>query len=101
MKILFENAASIFEFKSSGAEKAQENKIKLYEANLKKNQDAIHWQLSENIEIKKYRWRDLNSLWVEPDIRDDIINFFSCTVNMILSFPLSDINCITIIIWIR
>lgn len=52
-KKLFENAASIFEFKSSGADKAQEKKIEQYEAKLKKNQDAINWLLSENIELKK------------------------------------------------
>ncbi len=53
-KKLFENAASIFESKSSGGvNSAQEKKIEFLEAKLKKNADAINWLLSENIELKK------------------------------------------------
>lgn len=52
-KKLFENAASIFESKTGSANSVQEKKIELYEAKLKKNQDAINWLLSENIELKK------------------------------------------------
>ena len=52
-KKLFENAASVFESKPSGIDKAQEKKIEAMEAKLKKNQDAISWLLSENIELKK------------------------------------------------
>jgi len=52
-KKLFENAASIFESKSSGVDKAQEKKIDLLEAKIKKKDDAINWLLSENIELKK------------------------------------------------
>ena len=52
-KKLFENAASIFEGKSSGPDKAQQKKIEFMEAKLKKNADAINWLLSENIELKK------------------------------------------------
>ncbi len=52
-KKLFENAASVFETKPSGTDKAQEKKIEAMEAKLRKNQDAISWLLSENIELKK------------------------------------------------
>ena len=52
-KKLFENAASIFESKSTTIDKAQEKKIEAMEAKLKKNADAINWLLSENIELKK------------------------------------------------
>lgn len=52
-KKLFENAVTAFETKSISGTKAQQKKIGLYEAKLKKNQDAINWLLSENIELKK------------------------------------------------
>ena len=52
-KKLFEYAASIFEGKSAGPDKVQQKKIEQMEAKLKKNQDAINWLLSENIELKK------------------------------------------------
>jgi len=52
-KKLFENAASIFESKSSGVNSAAEKKIDNLEEKLKKKQDAINWLLSENIELKK------------------------------------------------
>ncbi|MBV6479578.1 MAG: hypothetical protein HGGPFJEG_02364 [Ignavibacteria bacterium] len=42
-KKLFENAASIFEGKSTAINSAQEKKIELLEAKLKKNADAINW----------------------------------------------------------
>lgn len=52
-KKLFENAASIFESKAGAGNSAHEKKIEAMEAKLKKNQDAINWLLSENIELKK------------------------------------------------
>lgn len=52
-KKLFENAASIFESKSTGVNSVAEKKIDILEEKLKKKQDAINWLLSENIELKK------------------------------------------------
>jgi transposase-like protein len=52
-KKLFENAASVFETKSGAANSAQEKKIDMLEAKLKKKEDAVNWLLSENIELKK------------------------------------------------
>ena len=52
-KKLFENAASIFESKTSTVNSVSEKKIDALEAKLKKKDDAINWLLSENIELKK------------------------------------------------
>lgn len=52
-KKLFENAASLFESKSGAGNSAQDKKIEMLEAKLKKNADAINWLVSENIELKK------------------------------------------------
>ncbi|MDQ3194675.1 MAG: transposase [Bacteroidota bacterium] len=52
-KKLFENAASVFETKSSAANTVQEKKIEKLEEKLKKNADAINWLVSQNIELKK------------------------------------------------
>ena len=52
-KKLFENAVTVFETKSISGTKAQERKIEILEAKLKKNSEAINWLVSENIQLKK------------------------------------------------
>lgn len=40
---------------------------------MKEHYDVISKIGTEDIEFKKLKWRNLNSQWVEPDVRDEII----------------------------
>ncbi len=64
-KQLFEGALAVF---SEKGKKNTEAKINFLQAKLRERDKVISEIVSENIELKKLRWRNLNGQWVEPDV---------------------------------
>lgn len=77
-KKLFESAADIFNTKSDKQSTSlSEKKVEKLEEKLKLREEAVNYLVRENIELKKTSMGGLNGLWVEPDTRDNVINFIS------------------------
>ena len=73
-KEFFENGAAAFEKQDKRTAQAQQRRYAELEAKLKKK-DTVIAEIMEDLIAEKKTWGALKGVWVQPDLRDRIVDF--------------------------
>jgi transposase-like protein len=73
-KEFFENGTAAFERRADGRERKLEQKVAALTAKLSHKDEVIAEIMEAHVALKN-TWGGLNASWVEPDVRDAVIDF--------------------------